>query len=219
MPEFIDLKPGMRVMVSPPGDALAAAYESTIRQVTSGGVRISTPVRDSEPLEVHPGQRLMLFMTLHGRTYRFTSRVRLMDDLAADGVLLEPPSEVQQTERREYFRLVTRITPRKLALLDDEGAEVERVPAVILDLSGGGAQVQTEAAVPAGARVRIAFGLDDDPLDIDAVAEVRGLKAPGQHSKYYRVHLQFSEIARTDVERIVRYIHRQQVEMRRKGVM
>lgn len=220
MPEFIDLRPGMRILVSPPGDALAAAFEATIRQVSASGVRISTPQREGEALEAHPGQRLMLFLTLHGRTYRFSTRVRLVDLELSDSLVLDTPSEVQQTERREFFRLVTRITPRLVAILDDEGEEVERLKAQILDLSGGGAQLQTETPIPVGAKVRLAFDLEGEALEIDAIAEVRSHKAPASRAKKsFRVHCQFSEIARTDVERIVRFIHREQVEMRRKGVI
>ncbi len=218
MAGYVDLQPGTRIKVSPPGDPLGAAYESVVRAVMPNALRLGMPRREQEVLEVQPGDHLTMFTVLHGRVYRFGVSVRL-SEVDTDSFVVDPPLEAERTERRQFYRLVTRIVPRRTARLDDAGKEVQPIQSVILDLSGGGVMLQTREFVPAGCRLRIVFELEGDPLEMDIAALVLNTNRPASNAQHYRVHCQFLEPNQSEIERLVRFVYRQQAELRRRGVI
>lgn len=218
MSAYVDIEPGMSLKVSPPGDPLGVAYESTVRSVVSSGLRLGLPHRDGVSMEIEPGDRLMMFAIVRGRVYRFQAQVRLVE-VDEDVFVIEMPRAAERTERRQFYRLVTRIVPRRASLLNDEGEEVQRLQTVILDLSGGGVLLQSKEFAEAGSRLRLVFELDGDPLDMDIAALVLSCIRPSSNAQQYRLHCQFLELSKAEMERLVRFIYRQQVALRRKGVI
>jgi c-di-GMP-binding flagellar brake protein YcgR len=218
MPDFVDLQPGTRLKVSPPGDPFGASYEAPVRAALPTTLRLGMPRRDTEVLEVAPGDQLTMFTTVHGTVFRFQATVRLVEP-ENDSFFIETPREAERSERREFYRLVTRIEPRLAVRLDDSGAEAQPVQVVILDLSGGGVMLQSREFVPAESRLRLVFELAGDPFDMDIVASVLSCNRPASGAQQYRLHCRFLEPERAEVERLVRFVYRQQAELRRKGVI
>lgn len=218
MVAYIDLQPGTQIRVSPPGDPLGASYVSTVRATLPNGLRLGMPRREKDVLEVEPRDRLTMFTMVAGRVYRFVSEVRLAE-VESDSFVIDTPREAEQSERRQFYRLVTRIVPRRAARLDDAGREVQQIQAVILDISGGGALVQAKQFVPAGSRVRLVFELEGDPLEMDMATLVLSAARPSATAQHYRLHCQFLEPNRFEIERLVRFVYRQQAELRRRGVI
>lgn len=214
---FIDLLPGTRVKVSSPGDPLGAAYEATVRSVMPSSVRLGMPRLEGETLEVEAGDTVTMFTTLYGRVYRFSANVRLIE-VDNDSFIIDTPREAERTERRQFYRLVTRIVPRRAAVLDDEGSEVASLRAVILDISGGGALLQSAEEVAVGSRLRLVFELEGDPVEMDIASLVLSVYRPPTQQQF-RVHCQFLEPNRSEIERLVRYVYRLQAELRRRGVI
>lgn len=218
MPSYVDLQPGTRIKVSPPGDPLGVSYEATVRSVLPSQLRLGLPRRDREVLEVEPGEQLTMFTTVHGRVFRFTADVRLVE-VDNDTFYIDTPREAVKTERREFYRLPVRIVPRWAVRLDDAGNEVQPIQAVILDIGGGGVMLQSREFVAAGTRLRLVFELEGDPLDMDIATLVLGCNRPSSNAQHYRLHCQFLEPNRREMERLVRFVYRQQAELRRKGVI
>lgn len=218
MTGYVDLQPGTRIKVSPPGDPMGAAFDTTVRSVLPNMLRLDMPRRDAEVLDVSPGDHLTMFTTVHGRVYRFAVDVR-MAEVDTESFVIDTPREAERTERRQFYRLVTRINPRLATRLDDGGNEVQRLQIVILDLSGGGALLQCREFVPAGSRLRLVFELEGDPLEMDIAALVLSTGRPSTNAQHYRLHCQFLEPNQSEIERLVRYVYRQQAELRRRGVI
>ncbi|MGE3961791.1 MAG: flagellar brake protein [Dehalococcoidia bacterium] len=218
MPAYVELLPGTRITVSPPGDPFGASYEATVRSVLPSQLRLGLPRRDRDVLEVEPGDQLTMFTTVHGRIFRFTASVRLVE-VDNDTFFIDTPREAEKTERREFYRLPVRITPRVATRLDDSGKEVQPLHAVILDLGGGGVMLQSREYVAAGSRLRLVFELDGDPFDMDIATLVLTCTRPASNAQHYRLHCQFLEPNRFELERLVRFVYRQQAELRRKGVI
>ena len=121
-------------------------------------------------------------------------------------------------EQRRFFRVATRLVPSYVARVDEHLTELKRFDAVISDLSGGGMLLRTRQWVPTLSRVRVQFTLgEDDPIGVDAQANVLVVRQTG-HVQIYRVHCSFIDLERRDAERIVRYVYRQQLALRRRGV-
>ena len=55
--------------------------------------------------------------------YTCTSRVLKVQDVPIESLLLEHPAEVKHNERRQFYRLLTSITPRYAARTNKEGDE------------------------------------------------------------------------------------------------
>ncbi len=218
MAAFVELETGMHLKVSPPGDPLGASYDSTVRATLPSMLRLGRPRRDGEALPIAPRDELVMLAVVHGRVLRFHTQVRTIE-MDNDSFFIDAPTEVERTERREFFRLATRITPRAAIRLDDAGKEAQMLQAVILDLSGGGTMLQSREFVPVGSRLRLIFGLDGDPIDLDLAALVLSCSRPTATAQHYRLHCQFLETERIDVERLVRWTYRQQAELRRRGLL
>jgi len=218
VPNFVDLQPGIRVKVAPPGDPLGVAFESPVRVVLPGALRLGLPRRDAEVMTVEPGDQLTMFTTVHGRVYRFSAPVRQVET-DNDSFVIDPPREAEQTERRQFYRLPTRIVPRLATVLDDDGRAVQTLRGVILDLSGGGVLLQSRDFVEVGSRIRLVFELEGDPLEMDIGMLVLSINRPTTNAQQFRIHGQFLEPNRSEIERLVRYVYRQQAELRRKGLI
>ena len=218
MTAFIDLAPGVALQVFAEPGSIDHAYDTVVASVTDGALRVSVPRRGDERLVLRPGQRLAAYVALNGQLHRFSSLVKATEEFPREIVVLAPPDEATNAERREFFRLMTRIAPRYAARVDHHLVELQPLTAMILDISGGGLQMRTREWVPTGSRLRLVFTLDDDPLEIDLQMITLSVFRP-ERQQHYRVHCRFIDVPTADVERIVRHVFRQQVAMRRKGAM
>jgi c-di-GMP-binding flagellar brake protein YcgR len=218
VPAFIDLRPGMNVHIMPNTGSLTNAYESVIRQVGDQGIRIDHPKQGDTLMELTPGDDIAVFVQSGGRIYRLSSRVRLIEQVPLDAVVIEHPTEADYSERRQFYRLLTTIEPRYAARIGAEGEELERLDVRILDISGGGLQLHVRRWVPVGSRLRLVFGLDDDPQEVDIFTTVLSVVRSGTSNSVYRVHCRFVDLPRTERERMVRFIFRKQIDFRKKGV-
>src|SRR5204863_6903164 len=142
------------ISVQKDAGALDAAFVSTIRHVSPVAVRMDVPRRGSEPMELAADDDLMIMVDLSGRLYTFATRVQRMED-GGDAVLIDRPRIVEQSERRQFFRLAINIRPRYSAVVDEQGNEKTRLESMILDISGGGVQMRTKQAVEIGDRIQI----------------------------------------------------------------
>lgn len=216
MPAYVDLRAGQRISVLRGASGLGAAYNSTIRYVAPVSMRIDTPARDGVPIEFAVGDEIMIMVDLQGRLYTFASRVQRVED-AADSVIIDRPSIVQQSERRQFFRLAVSIRPKYAAIVDGKGDERRRLEAIMLDLSGGGSQIRAKQRIDVGNRVHLVFPLDDEEIEADITA-VTTSSSEAQAPWMYRANGRFVGLPRQLQEHFIRYIFRQQVAQLQRGV-
>jgi c-di-GMP-binding flagellar brake protein YcgR len=216
MPGYIDLRPGQKINVQKDAGALANAFVSTIRHVSPVGVRIDIPMRGNERMSVHSGDDLMIMVDLQGRLYTFTTRIEKLD-LRDNAMEIERPRVVEQSERRQFFRLAMNIRPQYVAVTDDGGQEKRRIEAIIIDISGGGVQMRTKQPVSIGEIVHIVFPLGDDELEADLLVQ-SAARLDADPPWLHRVNGRFNQLQRRTQEQIIRFIFRQQVEYMKRGV-
>ena len=216
MPEFIDLRPGLMLNVMPGHSMLSVSYQAVIRRVSDDGIRVDRPRQGESRLELRPGDDVTLILQLHGRMYTCTSRVLEVQDVPIESLLLEHPAEVKHNERRQFYCLLTSITPRYAARTNKEGDELDRLDVRIVDISGGGVQMRVKEWVPVGSLVRLVFALEQDPLEIDVNVLALAVQRPDVRRSYYRINSKFIEIERDIQERVIRFIFRQQMLLRQQ---
>lgn len=216
MPAYVDLRPGQRISVLRGADGLGVAYDSTIRHVAPVSMRIDTPHTEGGAIEFEPGDEIMIMVDMHGRLYTFASRVQRPEP-GADSLIIDRPSIVQQSERRQFFRLAVSIRPKYAAVLDTHGGERRRLEAIMLDLSGGGSQLRTKQRIDVGNRVHLVFPLGGEEFEADLTA-VTASESQAQAPWMYRANGRFVGLPRSMQEHFIRYIFRQQVELLQRGV-
>ncbi len=218
MASYIDLTPGVALQVFPEPGSIEHAYDAVVSSVTDTALRLTPPRRGDERLLLKPGQRVAAYVALNGQLHRFSTLVRTTEVFPLEALVLTPPAHAMNAERREFYRLITRIEPRYAARVDYQLNELQPLTSMILDISGGGLQMRTREWVPTGSRLRLIFSLDDDPLDFDMQLLALSVFRP-ERQQHYRIHCRFVDAAPADIERIVRHVFRQQVAMRRKGAL
>lgn len=219
MAGFIDLVPGLPLQVFREGNLAEEPYDAAVRSVSATAIHLSGPKRKEERMQVAPGDRLVIMAAYNGQMFRFNCAVRLVETVPLDTIVLSAPDEAVNIERRGFYRLFTRVEPRYAARVDHKMNELQTLNSVvIMDISGGGLQMQTREWIPTGSRLRLIFALEDDPLEFDLVMVALSVQRPDRMQSY-RVHCGFLDVATADVERVVRHVFRQQVAMRRKGAI
>ena len=217
-PEFIDLQPGQKVSVIQAGaPSSESSYNSTVRTVASDRVDLARPMRSGHPLEVAPGDSVLIYVELHGRLFTFASTVREPREDGDALLIVDMPRAAARADRREYYRLDTSITPAYAAHINEDRDELARLDVVIMDISGGGVQMRSRQQMEPGALVRLIFALDGEIIDMDLTALVLSA-LPEVRTDQFRLHARYSSTSRSVEERIVRYVFREQVERLKRGV-
>ena len=220
MADFLDLRPGHRVQVKAAVGRNGRSHGSSILEIAPTTLLIEAPSRDGERLRLRRGDVVEVSLQSHGRRYSFETDVQDLHDAPQASITLRMPSAVAQHEQREFYRLPIVIHPRYAALTNNDGEEIERVEAVIADISGDGCRLRLRRWVPIGTRIRLIFALGDNPDDpeLDLIAEAVAV-AEDQRRGTYRVNARFTGVSRQIEERIVRFVFSQQVELLQKGVL
>lgn len=223
MADFVELQPGMRVMVPSPEGAIAGYFSSTVRRIDRRGLLIDIPRLDGEDLFLKPGQQLKMFVQIHGRLYEFESRVRSADLQ----VLLEEPGAAKKTERRSFYRLMLSI-PAVITIEQphregaDEGDEEDDEPlteeVTILDLSGGGARMRTDTELAVGTQFELKFPTDRRSLRLTAEVVRVTATETARGGTRHEAHCMFTDIVRGDQDEIVRFVFQKQREFSQRGV-
>ena len=100
MAAFIDLRPGLRLNVTPGRGAGGVSYRVAIRQVSKRGIHVGRPRDNGDWLELGPGDEITLSLQLHTRMYTCSSRVLEVQEVPVESMLIEHPVEVRSGERR-----------------------------------------------------------------------------------------------------------------------
>lgn len=219
MADYIDFRPGLRLTVMEGRSMLSASYQGVVRQVNDDGLRIDWPRHDKETMELLRGDPVTLVVQMHGRMYTCSSKVLDLQEIPSESILLEYPTEVRHNERRQFYRLLTSITPRYAAQTTAEGDEIQRLDVRILDISGGGVQMRCDESISIGARIRLVFMLEEDPVQLDVTVMALAVQNPDATRRFHRLNAKFVDVEREVQERIIRYIFRQQMLLRQRQVM
>ena len=203
----------MRLSVPDPDDSLHSYYTSTVRRVDQRGVLIDPPRVDGDELSLAAGEELVLFTQYHGRTYRFATKV-LEGGLQ---VLVEEPSEAKRMERRSFYRLLITIPLVSAEVIMESGAR-EPVKATIVDISGGGVRLRTDADLPEGTRLRLVFLLNGQELRAEAKSVHRSTVEGRGRSVRHELQCAFVDLSRAAQDLIVRFIFEKQREYSQRGV-
>lgn len=216
---LVEIRAGMAATLQTLRGVSLREYHTLIEDLGPDSVTVLAPMegRRYQPLAV--GQPVAVHFREDGKGYLFDAAVLRTYQNPQPVVELAAPRTVYPYERREYYRLMTRLTPRSAIYLDAQGGEVRPVPAVVLDISGGGLQFASPNPLPPGAQVRFELPLDEAEPPLTALARVLNVREPEEGRELYRFNARFEDLTARERERIVRYVFQQQIELRKRGLL
>lgn len=116
---------------------------------------------------------------------------------------------------RQLYRIFTNITPQYCAHLNEEGEELRRLTARIMDISGGGMQLRVKEPVAIGTLIRSVFTVDGDADALEVTTRALSVEEE-ERSGQRRVHSQFVDVPRAVQERVVRFVFRTQIAQQKR---
>ncbi|MBI4300303.1 MAG: PilZ domain-containing protein [Chloroflexi bacterium] len=206
-------------------DGGSALVPSRVRQADGRTIDVAVSTREGAPVNVPVGASMRLWHKQMGETYSVRAKVAGRVAAPIPVYRLELTGEWERMQRRNAVRLSVGISPLEAWLLR-EGAEPQRVDVLIDDLSIGGAFIrwrQTDVldeSEPETSRLKLRFDLGDgqEPMELTGVFRRRVIQEKFGR-KQYRVGVEFEDMERRQEDRIMRFIFRQELERKRKGIL
>ena len=85
------------------------------------------------------------------------------------------------------------------------------------DLSGGGIKITFNRGLKEGTRVELSFELERGEV-INALGEIVRTEKVGEGNDRYWLAIKFTDILESDRNKIVKFVFKKQVELRKKGI-
>ena len=195
------------------------ALVTQVEQVDERELSVLVPIQRLRKRPLPSGQAVQATYFHQRMQFSFVSIVRSHSE---DGEhdILDAPRTIHSQERRGAFRLPTALRPSSLYRLvidrDSTAAGSVEIDGTLVDLSEGGICLSTRGAAAIGERI----GMQVELPQVGAVTArmiVVAIDEPLDGQRNRRVHCSFTDLGRTERERIGRYVMRRQLEMRRRG--
>lgn len=188
-----------------------------IEQVETDAITILSPMRGRQLRPNGVGTRVRVEFQ-DGR--RLISFVTTVVDSSGDTEILAMPAHLENTEKRESFRLAVSLRPDRMCraypATHDAEAREETVSGTVIDMSEGGVCFVSKGRGSWASAVHLVFTLDQG-WKVDVMARVVSVEEPATGQLNARVHCQFTNPARRDREEIARFLIRRQIAMRQAG--
>lgn len=216
---YVEVRPGMSVILQTATGASVHEYRTIIEEIGQGSVTVLAPMDRRQYRRLTHGQKVVVYFREDGRGYRFDTAVLGTQDVSQPLVRLEAPIVAYRHERREYYRVPIALKPLEAMLANAAGEPVRPLDAVVVDISGGGMQFTDPHPLAPGARVRFTLPLDGLGAPVAVVAKVVNVHQPEEGRSLYRFNARFEGLRESERQRLVRYVFRQQIALRKKGLL
>jgi c-di-GMP-binding flagellar brake protein YcgR len=188
-------------------------YDSRIEDFDDDFILLSMPTERGVTVPLRPKTRLHVSFVMDRGRFSFKTIVE--DRIKGDLPMLKivKPDAIFRQELRAFFRVDTRMNIKILVEEElDDIIKQKIYEAKVLDLSGGGARIFTNAPYLA----------KDDKIELyflgnlDRLEELKGLvRRVRKIEDNYEVGVQFLEIGQGERDKVIKYVFKRQVEMRK----
>lgn len=198
----------------------SSQFEWAVDEVT---MVVAAPIFEGNIYPVRIGWFMNVYFTVRDDLFKF--RTRVLSRGSKDNIAhlkLELIDDIVKIQRREFFRFEYSIPIeyRVVNSIHEEESEKEPMkPAVTRDLSGGGLCIKLEEQIPLNKIMECRLSLGDLGEVSFFGKVVRSSNRPEDMKYKYEVGLLFRKIENRDKERIIRFIFREQLRLRRKGLI
>lgn len=190
-------------------------YLSKVADFRDQGIIITGLYREGAPLPIRLNQPINVYYTTDRAAYKFKSKVLKRTNKPIPLLLIEPADSVIRIQRRDYFRLDVTGKIDVYKEVDDKNYPKKISEARLLDISGGGVQMQLKKKIKKGEEILIALKNILAPKELIKSKVVRTHK---ENDELYNYGVQFIEIEEEQRETIIQWIFEYQRKNRQKGL-
>ncbi|HHY47564.1 MAG TPA: flagellar brake protein [Firmicutes bacterium] len=219
--ELLRINQRITIKVEDPG--YRGTYASLVQDMSDNDVIISMPLVDCKPVPIRPGTRVTILAVSRGTTYGLPGVVvgRSLNPTPLLRVSLR--DDAQPLQRRRFVRVEVDL-PFYFRSLDD--AASLRKPMEVgttRDISGSGALISVPLAsrqLPSGTNLQVEIVLPGRSIPIRGKARVIRMWTVRDASRETQnMAVEFTELADSDREDIIKFVLERQKELRRKGLL
>ncbi|MFW5885609.1 MAG: flagellar brake protein [Halanaerobium sp.] len=190
-------------------------YLSKVADFRDQGIIITGLYREGAPLPIRLNQPINVYYTTDRAAYKFKSKVLKRTNKPIPLLLIERADSVIRIQRRDYFRLDVTGKIDVYKEVDDKNYPKKISEARLLDISGGGVQMQLKKKIKKGEEILIALKNILAPKELIKSKVVRIHK---ENDELYNYGVQFIEIEEEQRETIIQWIFEYQRKNRQKGL-
>lgn len=212
------LKLGAKVYLHRRGDATTGGISTRVELIVpeKQEVFVYAPKVDGHPVKLNPDEQYYLRLITDSSIFRY--RVKFVTGGEIDGFdvscfkLLDGG---EKTQRRNSFRFnLSKMVIFSVVYTD--GQQSEKESGMLVDLSAGGAKINTDRKMNIGYLLTIDLQLDDENLI--TFGDVRTAIDLPKGSRYsYQYGIRFAMIPESDQEKIIRFMYKKQREELKKA--
>ncbi len=190
-------------------------YLSKVADIIEAGIVITGLYREGAPLPVRLQQRITIYFTTDRAAYKFNSKILKRANKPIPILLIEKADSVTRIQRRDHFRL--EVSGLVKLYQEDEKSDYkeEFAEARLIDISGGGIQIQLEKNIKMSS---ILYAQLKNILDDESVIKALVVRKQKENQKLYNYGLEFINIEEDLREEIIQWIFAYQRKKRQKGL-
>lgn len=190
-------------------------YLSKVADFMEEGVIITGLYREGAPLPIRLNQPVNVYYTTDRAAYKFESKVMKRTNKPIPLLLIESSDSVTRIQRRDYFRLDVTGKVDVYKMIDNKNYPKKISDARLLDISGGGIQMQLKAKFEKGEEILLSLKNILVPKEFIKSKIVRIHR---ENDELYNYGVQFEEIEDEQREEIIQWIFAYQRKSRKKGL-
>jgi len=190
-------------------------YLSKVADFLDKGIIITGLYREGAPLPIRLNQPINVYYTTDRAAYKFKSKILKRTNKPIPLLLIERSDSVKRIQRRDYFRLDVTGRVDVYKKLDDKNYPKKISAARLIDISGGGIQIQLKKKFDKGEELLISLKNILPPKEFIKSKIVRIQK---EKDEFYNYGVQFIEIEEEQQEEIIQWIFAYQRKSRKKGL-
>ncbi len=204
-------------------------YSSIIHEITKEGrLIIYTPEEEIIKMSLSKMEEIIICFNREDAQYQFTAVIeRQYYEGQLELTELRQVSEIKRIQRREYYRL-KKVLPVKVRLYtaddddkyrDDQSKKGERswTKAFTVDISADGVRICSKIKWQVESIIEIILSLDGVTFRLKG--KILGVKESVDDSQVYLARAKFLDIDKQQRDIIIRYIFKEQLELRSKGIL
>lgn len=210
----------------------AGRYNSRIEEVSDDTIEIAIPSKQGHLLPL-PEQTWFLGKLVDSTClYLFKAKIiRVAIKQNVPTWIVEKPKELEKTQRRCYIRVDARIPVEMKVLLDEDGElkigdkkytskdlAAKSWTVNTKDISGSGAKIISKLFVPEGTNIAIALSLPDVGSFCTTGKVVRSEVADPELGIYW-LCVHFTDLTERERDKVIRFVFKQQLEMRKRNLL
>ncbi len=205
---------------APEGNGAPEAYPSRIEDLSEDALLVSMPMRQMSLVALPLNSAVSIYFSRGGARYYFRAIVASLATSPLPVLRLRDVGSVMRQERRNHVRVGVAMEPvQMVAVGDDPDLPPDSLPAIVLDISGGGLGLVCPRPLAAGTMLHVVLDLPGRFGRLEADAEVvRSIAQELGGTARWQVGVTFRKMPGKQRDRIAAFALYQQQLLRRRGL-